>query len=112
MEGRCINCGEVLSTVHIPEGHVISHISISPKKITLDEEGADERQIKVYEHCSRCKKSNDVTSESTFSSSNSNIVSVNGNLIKKGKKFGTATITARYKGMEAVCNAKTSRQIV
>ena len=106
MEGRCINCGEVLSTVHIPEGHVISHISISPKKITLDEEGADERQIKVYEHCSRCKKSNDVTSESTFSSSNSNIVSVNGNLIKKGKKFGTATITARYKGMEAVCNVE------
>ncbi len=105
-EGRCSRCKAVVSKITIPAKHTYSQISTRPSTVTLGGGNATETPIYVNAICSRCKKTIDVTSEAKFSSSNSNLASVVNRYIKSGTQFGTATITANYGGMKAVCSVE------
>jgi len=105
-EGRCTKCGTVISTSVIPPQHKFSKITITPDRITLGGSNATESPIYVKVVCSKCNTTVDVTSKAKFSSSNSNVASVVNGYVKSGTQFGTATITADYDGMKAVCSVQ------
>lgn len=103
----CELCGEIFSMEVIPpKGHTYSQISINPSEVTLGGDNPIETSVSVFAVCSECEQSVDVTSKTEFSSSNNNIASVVDGYIKSGTQSGTATITADYDGMKAVCSVE------
>ncbi|NLI59329.1 MAG: hypothetical protein GX387_12600 [Clostridium sp.] len=107
VEEYCELCRKIFSTVVIPpKGHTFSHITIEPNQVTLGTDNATESPICVNAICSECEESIEVTSEAEFSSSNNNIASVVDGYIKSGTQSGTATITADYDGMKAICSVE------
>ena len=105
-EGRCTRCKAVVSTIVIPARHTFYKISTNPDRITLGGSNPTESRIYVNVVCTKCRMTVNAASEARFTSSNRNVAFVENGYIKSGTQFGTATITAEYDGMKAVCSVE------